>query len=97
MAPLMGDDTDGEDLSVFPNPATNQFTIAFQQQKSDTRISVFDVNGRQVYYTEVPKNDSPQPVLLTVSRSEMFVRPGIYFVRMVNDEKAMTRKLLIED
>jgi len=97
MAGMIDQNEGDEELAVFPNPATNQFTIAFNSQKSATKISVFDINGRQVYFTEVPKNDSPDPVLLRVSRSEMFVRQGIYFVRLVNDEKAITRKLLIED
>jgi hypothetical protein len=86
-----------EELAVYPNPANNQFTIAFPAPTSDTKVSVFDINGRQVYYTEVSKTEAPQPVQLRVNRSEMFVRQGIYFVRLVNDEKAITKKLLIED
>jgi hypothetical protein len=97
IAGAMEADAGNEELSVFPNPATNQFTIAFKSQKSETKISVFDINGREVYFTEVPKTDSDEPVLLPITRSEMFVRQGIYFVRMINDEKAITRKLLIED
>jgi len=97
MAYTMEGNAAAEELAVFPNPASNQFTIGFYSQKSDTKISVFDINGREVYYTEVPKTETPEPVLLRVSRTEMFVRQGIYFVRLVNDEKVITKKLLIED
>ena len=97
MAGMLSENEADDELSVYPNPASSQFTIAFQSQKSETKISVSDINGREVYFTEVPKSSSPEPVMLRISRTEMFVRPGIYFVRLVNDEKAITRKLLIEN
>ena|GEM_PF-2869395 len=97
MAGTAAQNAGAEELNVFPNPATQQFTISFASPASDTRISVFDLNGREVYYTEVAKQNTPESVELRVSRSEMFVRPGIYFVRLVCDDKVLTKKLLIED
>ncbi len=85
------------DFSVFPNPTSGQFTIAFPAPRSNTRISVYDINGRQVYYTEVARNETLEPVELKINRSEMFVRRGIYFVRLASDERVITKKLLIED
>jgi hypothetical protein len=85
------------ELSLFPNPASGEFTITFPAPKSDTKVSVFDINGREVYFTEVPKSENQQPASLLVTRSEMFVRQGIYFVRLVSDEKVITKKLLIQD
>ncbi|MCX6274232.1 MAG: fibronectin type III domain-containing protein [Bacteroidetes bacterium] len=85
------------DLSVFPNPSSGQFTIAFPAPKSNTHISVYDINGRQVYYTEVAKSEAIEPVELRINRTEMFVRQGIYFIRLARDEQVITKKLLIED
>jgi hypothetical protein len=85
-----------EELYVYPNPAANHFTISFAAPKSETKISVFDVNGRQVYFTELPKSDNENRMELQIQRSEMFVRPGIYFIRLVSADKALIRKLLIE-
>ncbi|MEO8087468.1 MAG: fibronectin type III domain-containing protein [Bacteroidota bacterium] len=96
LAGTFGDLT-GSELSVYPNPATGQFTIAFPAPTSDTKISVFDINGRQVYFTEIAKKESLDPIELRVSRSDLFVRQGIYFVRLVSDEQVITKKLLIED
>ena len=85
------------DLSVFPNPSSGQFTIAFPAPKSNTRISVYDINGRQVYFTEVAKSEALEPVEIRINRTDMFVRRGIYFVRLESDEQVITKKLLIED
>jgi hypothetical protein len=93
----MVDGTMVNDLAVFPNPSSGQFTIAFPAPRSNTRISVYDINGRQVYYTEVAKSEALEPVEIRINRTEMFVRQGIYFIRLANDEQVITKKLLIED
>lgn len=85
------------EFSIFPNPSSGQFTVAFPAPKSNTRITVFDINGRQVYYTEVAKREALEPVEIRINRTEMFVRQGIYFIRFESDEQVITKKLLIED
>ncbi len=91
------DGTVDKEFSLYPNPATGQFTIAFPAPKSNTRISIYDINGRQVYFTEIAALETNEPVELRINRSEMFVRQGIYFVQLINHEQAITKKLLIED
>jgi hypothetical protein len=72
-------------FSIYPNPTANTFTIQCQLQDAELKIS--DVTGRVVLEQKIN------------SESSIFNSPfskGIYFVRLSNDERSFTQKLVIE-
>ncbi|WP_430404820.1 T9SS type A sorting domain-containing protein [Fluviicola sp.] len=76
-----------EGLSVFPNPASDNLTIVIPQSM-DASATVYSATGSLV--TTIAKLDA---------QTELSVQnwnPGVYFVRIQNDEKTSTIKLVIQ-
>ncbi|QEC66748.1 T9SS type A sorting domain-containing protein [Panacibacter ginsenosidivorans] len=61
-------------LSVYPNPASDRFTVSLQNKKIMSNISIIDQSGRVVYQKQANN------VSVTILRSEIGNRPGIYFI-----------------
>jgi len=74
-------------LSVFPNPASSDFTVFCEDQF--TNIKIFDLTGKEIFATHCEKTN------VDFINGEAF-EPGIYFVRVENDERVHTSKLVIE-
>jgi hypothetical protein len=76
-------------LSIYPNPAHNTFTISFNGQSSmaNGQLSIFDVTGR-VLHEQVLNQQS------TIINQQL--RSGIYFVRVTAGERVFTEKLVVE-
>lgn len=73
-----------EDVTLYPNPATNQFQIKGLQE--DTEITVYDINGRQIQKQTINPNQS-------VSIQE--IPSGMYVVNIQNNSGAITKKLIV--
>jgi alpha/beta superfamily hydrolase len=87
---------DDNSLQVYPNPATNQFSVGSLQLAlltvgaaglAKNQLDVFNSVGEKIYSAEFNQQ-------ITID-SKQFPK-GIYFVRVSNSEKQMTRKLVIE-
>jgi hypothetical protein len=86
-------------LIVYPNPVNNSnVTIqtisdsGFGKSSSGSEISIYNVKG-QLVSTSTITND-----VFVWDRKDMYnndVPSGIYFVRVTNDDKTQTRKLLV--
>jgi len=85
----IGENPAEADFELFPNPATDVVFISFRDEpKGGTvDISVIDLNGRIVKSAILNTNDQE---LMTND-----MKPGIYFVRIIRDDKIFTRKLVI--
>ena len=84
------DQLDG--FSIYPNPATDHFTVAFNNQLSGDKINVnvYDVLGQQVMSRSFDNNGLFEQ---RISTSEL--NSGIYLVRVGNGITASTRKLIV--
>src|SRR5690606_13185486 len=65
-----------EDLSIFPNPTSESFTIKSSKLISDTTVSIYDVQGKLL----VSDKMVPQNGQFTVNISSL--ENGIYFVKI---------------
>ncbi|WP_248722472.1 BNR-4 repeat-containing protein [Seonamhaeicola sp. ML3] len=76
-------------FKVFPNPATNNFTLVFNRIfKGNVIIS--DMLGKIIYRTEV------SGVKMEINNNGRFA-PGLYFIKVIGDEQSQEHsKLLIK-
>ena len=77
---------------VFPNPASNLVTLAFEyQQNAKVKISIFNILGEIVLQKNVISNNSLNKYQLDVSN----LNNGIYNVVISADEKISIKQLQI--
>jgi hypothetical protein len=77
-----------EELSVFPNPATDQVTFSWNENSGMLNLKMFQPNGTCVIDKEISSNE-------TVDVSDL--SKGIYFYRLSNkNEIVKTGKLVVE-
>ncbi|MEO7978532.1 endonuclease [Flavobacterium sp.] len=75
------------DFSIFPNPATNQFTINFKDRGDESfSIAIHSILGQKVFEKQNITNK-------TVGIQNL--SKGTYVVTITKDSKTLTRKLLI--
>ena len=76
-------------FAIYPNPTNGNFNIKTVVDLGDVRISIKDINGRNVYTQNVTLND-------TVSINAEGLNSGIYLVQIEGDNYTHTAKLIIE-
>ena len=90
---ITGDQISGDDellptqiAVAFPNPATGFIYI---KTKSETQVSIFNINGQQVINTLANNNDKIDISILTT---------GIYLLKIenVNDKSVVLQKIMIQ-
>ena len=75
-------------LSIFPNPVTNHFTIAFVlAHASPVKLQVYNPQGQPVYTTIL---ETLQAGKQTITIDKDFVTPGIYVVKLSASDKKET-------
>jgi hypothetical protein len=79
-----------DDIQVFPNPFTDNlmFRLAAPIQEATT-ISLFDLNGRQLKYQQVPIGTSRQ---ISIPTDDLVA--GTYIARWSNSSTTQTVKVL---
>jgi hypothetical protein len=78
-------------ISVFPNPAINQFKVLSFKFKVE-HIEVYDMLGQRLFSQPQISNLKPQSVSIDVSH----FTSGIYFVKVMTEKFALMKKLVIE-
>ncbi len=75
---------------IFPNPSNGEFTVVFPSSDfSQTSLEISDIQGRKIYQCEIKS-----PVVnLHLNR---LLCPGVYSVKFYENEKTVTRKLVVE-
>ncbi len=76
------------DLSVFPNPTSESFTLQATKLVSETTISLYDIQGKLL----ISKKILPQNGTLTVDVSSL--ENGVYFVKVSSEGKSVVKKLI---
>jgi len=71
------------DVNIYPNPTSNQLTI-IANQLTINQIDILDITGKTIqFFTENFVN-------INVSN----LPPSIYFIRIVSDQKIITKKFI---
>lgn len=76
--------------SVYPNPFSSQTTVKTNKIFKDATLTIYNSIGQQV---KKIKNISGQTV--TISRDNL--RSGLYFLRLTDENKTYTNKIVITD
>jgi|GEM_PF-4321224 hypothetical protein len=77
-----------ENLKIYPNPSSGSFTIQSTQLISEATISLYDIQGKLVFY----KNLLPQNRKVELDIS--FLKKGAFFVKISSEENISFRKLI---
>ena len=90
-ASLETDDMDGSfKLSVYPNPTSGLLIIESRDNISDAKITVIDINGRQITQKSEIKIDSSKRIIIDSSNWAS----GLYFVCLETDNKKIIKKVI---
>jgi hypothetical protein len=77
-------------VAVYPNPATNQITIAANFSRNENiNADIFSISGSLISKTE--SKYTGEPLSINISALEA----GIYFVRISTKEYTSTKKIII--
>ena len=77
---------------VYPNPAIDKLSFVLNQSSDNTLINLIDLSGKSII-TKTIKNNSPG---YFGSLSLSGISQGIYFIKIIQDEKSFTEKIIIQ-
>lgn len=77
-----------ENFTVYPNPVNNNFFTINTLNRSNKTVQIFDILGKQVYSKELQQSNEK------VYTNNL--KPGIYILRVEEDNKIATRKLILQ-
>ncbi|RZJ33112.1 MAG: T9SS type A sorting domain-containing protein [Flavobacterium sp.] len=75
-----------EGLSFYPNPVSNGKIYITSKSSLDKEISIFDVLGKRVLQTVMTSKE------LNISN----LSPGVYIIKIKEDDATATRKLIVK-
>ena len=83
-----------KNFKIFPNPSNELVNIMFDQATElDTKIFVYDVCGKQV--DVISEKATMMEGTQHYSYNTRNLEPGLYFVTIITDDKAQTKRLVI--
>jgi hypothetical protein len=78
-------------IDIYPNPSTNEITLAFEQTYSEnTKITIQNVLGQTVYSESFKSNTGNQLKTLDISN----LQNGVYFIQLKNQNKIYSTKFI---
>jgi hypothetical protein len=77
-----------EGLKLFPNPTSDKITVSITEPFKNASIIFYDNMGKSVFESEISEKNTT----LDISH----VRKGIYYVRILKDEVASVKKLIVK-
>lgn len=83
--------TSGANINVYPNPATEQVSVSFEQSTETVAIELIDATGRVLFNQESTTMGSHM-----VNFQVSTLSAGFYTVRMTNANGITTEKLMIQ-
>ncbi len=76
-------------LAIYPNPAQDVLNIEYAlTNASDTDIEIYSLGGKEMYKTNVVSGN------LQISLQEAGFTPGVYFLRLKNENGFVARKIV---
>ena len=73
--------------AIYPNPTTGQFIIK-SHDLNDAKVSVYTMTGKEIYHNTID-NDTYMVNLTDV-------RKGVYFVKIISENKSYVTKLIVK-
>ncbi len=80
----------GNNLSVYPNPASDHFTVRVNELPSTSTLSLVDIAGRSVYVKIIPAG---KEYLETIDLTGY--AKGMYALRLINADAVTTQRLVV--
>ena len=77
-------------IMIAPNPSNGIFTISKNNQTSISKVTVFDINGKEVKVIDSELNFDT----ITVDLSKF--SKGVYFMEITNETDKVVRKIILE-
>ncbi len=85
---------DGSSFGIYPNPASNQFSIVYTAgTEGFARLSIKDLTGRVVYDSK--KNCTPGTQVQELLDRSIVPYAGLYLVTLIVDGHVSTQKLVV--
>jgi hypothetical protein len=76
---------------IYPNPSNGMFKMELGQMKSETKLELFNINGESIFRYNYP-GLSKEPI---VNFGCAYLKPGVYILRIINEDKTRYEKILI--
>ena len=73
--------------AIYPNPTTGEFIIK-SHDLNDADVFVYTITGKEIYHSTIDKD--------TYTVDLKGVKKGVYFVKIVSDDKSYVSKLVIK-
>jgi hypothetical protein len=73
-------------VRIYPNPITDWLNIKLPNSQINSTISLYDINGRHVYYKEISSSMNA----IEISN----LQSGIYFVQIKTPQEIITKKIV---
>jgi photosystem II stability/assembly factor-like uncharacterized protein len=87
----IGDGIETISFEIYPNPAKDKFSIQSSVFKvEEATVEIYDMNGRKLLEKQIPKGSE------TVEVDVSNLQSGIYFCRLISENKSTTQKLIIQ-
>lgn len=88
---------DAANVSIYPNPTNQTTTLSYTLIKQgNVKIEVMDILGKKIM--EVNKNNQAEgDYSFQISKQELNLLSGIYFVKFSIDNTSITKKLIISE
>jgi|GEM_PF-1179901 len=84
------------DVNMFPNPMSNQGTLAFNSESNESiSFQIFDLLGQNVFSTEIV-NVATGINNIDIDAAELNLASGNYLVRLIQNEKIGQVKFTVE-
>jgi len=75
------------EVSVFPNPVSQNFIINFPDHYGSTKLELYDIQGRKIFSKTIINNES--------INSQRLIK-GVYFYKIISDQIIQSGKLIKE-
>ncbi len=84
------DELDNMNISIYPNPTQGVFTLEIDGPNAGFKLEIMNVNGQMITgeYINADKFSKQYDV--------SHLARGVYYIRLVNDDMTITRKLIIQ-
>lgn len=84
-------------ISIYPNPASEFATLTYRlNQRGHVTIELCDMIGKQIAKMDQGTQTEGEHTLI-LSKNELKLNTGVYFVRFMAGKSSITRKLIITD
>lgn len=81
------------DLKLFPNPSDNELNIVLGENTNGSDLSIYSITGEEVYAQAV---NTYAGNVITLTKSELGLVAGTYFVTVAGDNGSITKKLILK-